>query len=93
MKYYVYKFNTKSGFKFKRTKCSDYWSNDYNICWQFTKQGAKGIIDFLNERRKNDLYVYGMIEVDKAEQMLNEYIKHEDMQTYIAEMQNYRWEP
>ena len=88
MKYYIFRFNENSGFKFKRTKCNDYWSNDYKICWQYSKQGAKKIVDEKNAGRKNNLYEYGMIEVDKVDEMLEEFEKHIDMQTYIAECMN-----
>ena len=86
MKNYIFRFSEKSGFLFKRTKCNDYWSRDYSKCWKFSKQGAKGIVDRMNERRKNNLYLYGMIEVDKVEQMLADYEKHLDMETYMAEL-------
>ena len=90
MKYYIYRFNEKSGFKFKRTKCNDYWSNDFSICWQYSKQGAKKIVDEKNAGRKNNLYQYGMVETDKAEQLITDYEKHLDKQTYIAERMNER---
>lgn len=72
MKYYIYRFNEKSGFKFKRTKCNDYWHSDFSICWQYSKQGAKKIVDEKNARRKNNLYYYGMIEVNNVERLLKE---------------------
>ena len=90
MKYYIYRFNRNSGFVFKRTKCSDYWTHNYRLCWEFSKQGAKKIVDLLNDRRRNDLYEYGKIEVEKAEEMLLGYERAEDRATYIAEEMSYR---
>ena len=90
MKYYIYRYHKNNGFVFKRTKCNDYWTHNYNICWQFSKLGATKIVKFLNDRRKNDLYEYGMIEVDKVDKMLADYEKAIDMETYMAEEMNYR---
>lgn len=66
-KYYVYRFRNRNGFEFKRTKCNDYWSHDYKVCWQYSKQGATQIANRLNERSKG-FYEYGIVEIDKAEE-------------------------
>jgi hypothetical protein len=90
MKYYIYRFNEKSGYTFKKTKCNDYWSNNFAICWQYSEQGAKKIVNAKNEARKNNLYQYGMVETDKVEQLIANYEKHLDKQTYISERMSER---
>lgn len=87
MKYYIYRFH--NGITFKRTKCNDYWSHDYKVCWQYSKQGATQIVDRLSKQSEG-FYQYGIIEVDKVEEMLKEYDEYEDKQTYIAECLNER---
>lgn len=88
MKYYIYRFNKKSGFTFKRTKCNDRWSNDFSVCWEYSEQGAKKIVDEKNARRKNNLYQYGMVETGKAKQLITDYEKHLDKLTYMSECMN-----
>lgn len=89
-KYYVYRISNKGSITFKRTKCNDYWSSDYTGCWQYSKQGAENIVKFKNDRRKNNLYCYGMIEVKKVTEMINAYDKEIDKQTYISECMSER---
>ena len=44
MKYYVTRTNKKTGVKhYMKTKTVAGWSTDKAACWQFSKQGAKGI--------------------------------------------------
>ena len=89
-KYYVYRFCKNSGFAFKRTKTTDYWTHDFSVCWQYSKKGAENIVKFNEERKKNNLYQYGMVSVDEVEKMLKKYNEHEDEMTYIAECMNER---
>lgn len=70
MKYYIYRFHKR--FEFKRTKTLDYWTTKYSDCWQYSKQGAKKIVDGYNARSKG-FYQYGMIEVEKVEEILGKY--------------------
>lgn len=90
MKFYIYRFNKNSGFKFKRTKCNDYWSNNFKICWQYSEKGAKGIVGYINSHKKNNLYTYGIVAVDKVDEMLEQYEKQTDKETYMAEEMNSR---
>lgn len=48
MKYFVIR-TTRSGIEYKRYKCSEGWTRNKSICWQFSKQGAQKIADRLNE--------------------------------------------
>ena len=86
-KYYVYRF--RKYFEFKRTKCNDYWSKKYADCWQYSKQGATNIVNTLNKFSKG-FYRYGMIKVDEAEDMVAEFDKQLDKETYMAERMNER---
>ncbi len=87
MKYYVFRF--RKHFEFKRTKCNDYWSTNYDKCWQYSQQGARGIVNALNARSKG-FYQYGMIEVNTVKKILDEYEKQMDKETYMAECMNER---
>ena len=55
MKYYIKKINKQFGtVEYKRYKCSDGFSRNKDLCWQFSKQGAEKIIERLkNEYRRN----------------------------------------
>lgn len=55
MKYYIRKTNKKTGkVEYKRYKCSDGFSENKDLCWKFSKQGALKIIEVLkNEYRRN----------------------------------------
>lgn len=45
MKYYVVRVNKKTGEKhYMRTKTVGGWSVTKTNCWQFSKQGANGIV-------------------------------------------------
>lgn len=90
MKYYIFRFSENSGFMFKRTKCNDYWSKDFSICWKYSKQGAENIVNRMNSRRKNNIYEYGIVEVDKVEEMLEAEERRIDYETYMAECMNER---
>ncbi len=68
MKYYVYRYHNR--YEFKRTKCNDYWSRDYKCCWQYSKQGAKKIVERETAHGKG-FYQYGMIEVSDAQNLLD----------------------
>lgn len=46
--------------EYKRTKCSDYWCTNKEICWQFSQQGAKRIVETLNKYKRTDYYSYGI---------------------------------
>ena len=82
MKYYVFRY--RDGFQFKRTKCNDYWCGDHTKCWQYSRQGALGILKRLKEN-SNGFYEYGIIETDKADQIIAEYDKSKDLETFISE--------
>lgn len=44
MKYYVTRIDKESGVKsYMKTKCVGGWLSNKSNCWQFSKQGAKGI--------------------------------------------------
>lgn len=48
MKYYIKKTNLQTGrVEYKRYKCIDGFDKDKTVCWQFSKQGALGIIERL----------------------------------------------
>lgn len=49
MKYFVIK-TTKEGIEYKKYKCIDGWTKNKEICWKFSRQGAKQIADRLNEK-------------------------------------------
>ena len=55
MKYYIKKTNLQTGtVEYKRYKCSDGFSKDKTLCWQFSRQGALKIIERLKlEYRRN----------------------------------------
>ena len=59
-KVYIYRVVNHNGRKeYKRTKCSDYWTGNKSICWQFSLQGAKKIVETLNEYCTSKYYTYG----------------------------------
>lgn len=41
---------TKYGICYKRTKNHDYWSKNKNECWVYSLQGAKKIVERLNNQ-------------------------------------------
>ena len=67
MKYLIVK-TTKDGVEYRRTKCLGGWTKDKSVCWQFSKQGAKKIVDELNasipENKKKEIH-YNFVEVSK----------------------------
>lgn len=45
MKYYVFRINKKTDIKeYMKTKCVGGWSLNKASCWQFSRQGARGIV-------------------------------------------------
>lgn len=90
MKYYIWKFRPDDGFWFKRTKCNDYWSRKPDGCWQYTKEGAKKIVARYEERKTYRKRIYGIVAVDKVDEMLEQYEKQTDKETYMAEEMNLR---
>lgn len=59
-KYLVYRITNHNGRKeYKRTKCSDYWTSARDVCWQFSLQGAKGIVANYNSYNRSNYYTYG----------------------------------
>lgn len=63
-KFYVYRVVTHNGHKsYKRTKCTDSWVEGKEKCWQFSKQGAKGIVEAYNSCSRG-FYTYGMEPVE-----------------------------
>lgn len=64
-KVYIYRITNHNGRKeYKRTKCCDYWTTKKEVCWQFSKQGAKKILETLNEFKRTDYYTYGIETID-----------------------------
>ncbi len=66
MKYYI-KITDKRVNKvfYKRYKCIEGFAYDKNLCWQFSKQGAKKIIERLKyEYRYNDNLVFELEAVE-----------------------------
>jgi len=68
MKYYVIE-TTKNGVLYKRYKCIEGWTTEKhkNLCWKFSKQGARQIADRLNnelnEYWQNKIH-YNIIEAE-----------------------------
>lgn len=64
-KFYVFRITNHNGRKeYKRTKCANYWADNKAICWQFSKQGAKNIVDDLNSFKRTDFYTFGIEPVE-----------------------------
>lgn len=60
-KVYIYRIVAHNGRKeYKRTKCCDYWTTSKEVCWRFSKQGAKKIIETLNQYNRYNYYIYGI---------------------------------
>ncbi len=60
-KFYIYRIINHNGRKeYKRTKCSDFWSSNKSVCWQFSAQGAKKIVETLNNYNTHNYYSFGM---------------------------------
>ena len=60
-KVYIYRIVNHNGRKeYKRTKCSDFWARSTKGCWMFSKQGAKKIVETLNENNRYGYYSYGI---------------------------------
>lgn len=50
-KYYVVRINTRTAeVEYQKTKCLDIYIKNKEICWQFSKQGAKGIAERNNKK-------------------------------------------
>lgn len=57
MKYYIKKINHQLGtVEYKRYKCSDGFTNNKAICWQFSKQGALKIIERLKDEYRRNIH-------------------------------------
>lgn len=64
-KAYIYRVVNHNGRKeYKRTKCSDFWTDKKEVCWQFSLQGAKKIVDTLNSFNKYNYYSFGIESVE-----------------------------
>lgn len=64
-KFYVYRIVNHNGHKqYKRTKCCDYWTDAKSVCWQFSKQGAKKIVETYNSYNRSNYYTYGFEPVE-----------------------------
>ena len=68
MKYYIRRIrhdrNTgKDLVAYKRYKCIDGFCPDKSVCWKFSKQGARGIIESLNKEYRTDVAM-GLTEFD-----------------------------
>jgi len=63
-KFYIYRIINHNGHKeYKRTKCTDHWSSNKNICWKFSEQGAKKIVKTCEENNPYNYYSYGIEEI------------------------------
>lgn len=63
MKYYVFRINKKTGIKeYMKTKCVGGWMRSNDNCWQFSKQGARGIVTRYSQyaHPAYTAYEYGM---------------------------------
>ena len=61
----IYRIVNTSGRKeYKRTKTVDYWTENKEICWWFSIQGAKRILKTLNEHNLTNYYTYGIEYID-----------------------------
>lgn len=64
-KVYIYRVVNHNGRKeYKRTKCSDYWTDKKDVCWKFSVQGAKKIIEAYNSYNRTNYYSYGIESVE-----------------------------
>ena len=55
MKYYIKMFNKQTGkTKYKRYKCIDGFTENKDLCWQFSKQGAQKIIERLTDKDRSE---------------------------------------
>lgn len=64
-KVYIYRVVNHNGRKeYKRTKCSDYWTDKKAVCWKFSVQGAKKIIETYNSYNRTNYYSYGIEIID-----------------------------
>lgn len=63
MKYYVFRINKQTRLKeYMKTKCVGGWLFYKKNCWQFSKQGAKGIVKRYSEYTHPiyTMYEYGI---------------------------------
>ena len=66
-KAYIYRVVNHNGRKeYKRTKCSNYWTDKKDACWKFSIQGAKKILEVCNSYNRSNFYSYG-IEIIESE--------------------------
>ena len=57
MKYYIVRENKEKNRKeYYKNKCVEDWTTKKEICWQFSKQGAKAIANRLNEIEARKVY-------------------------------------
>lgn len=68
MKYYIRRIKRdknllKDYVAYKRYKCTEGFCADKSMCWKFSKQGARGIIEELNNEFKNYVEA-GLMEFD-----------------------------
>ena len=67
MKYYVIRINKTTGEKhYMKTKCVGGWNHNKANCWQFSKQGAKGIVKRYSEY-KHPIYTMHEYGIEAAE--------------------------
>ena len=56
MKYYIKMTNTQTGtVQYKRCKCTDGFTPNRDLCWQFSKQGALKIIERLKKEYQRNI--------------------------------------
>lgn len=61
MKALIYRVATHNGRKeYRRTKCCNLWSANKDLCWKFSLQGARKIIETYNEHNRSNFYTYGI---------------------------------
>ena len=55
MKYYIKMYNKQfNRTKYKRYKCIDGFSENKELCWKFSKQGALKIIERLTDKDRSE---------------------------------------
>lgn len=60
-KFLVFKCDRDGFVRYKKAKTLDIWTSNPSVCWKFSKQGAKQIVDRYNGY--NDGFNYGFEEV------------------------------
>ena len=67
-KYYVTRTDRNGEKVYKKAKTLDIWSKNPDVCWKYSKQGAKQIVERLTEYDKklyHEHFIYDFEEVIK----------------------------